>query len=380
MGAIEKFQEVYENRHDYVRDWKKKHPEGKVLGDFCTYVPEEIPYAAGILPVRILGSHEIEDESAPHLFAMFCPHCRDVLAQGLQGRYEYLDGICAANTCMHMLQAYEAWWLNVKPQVKILRADEPCAIQNPHAKRYMRGELECFEEDIEEWMGKEITEEALDHAIEVCNENRNLMRQIYELRKAHDPPITGLESMYMVVSSQFMDKDEHNVLLKEALEELKGRKLDRETGTRLMLVGSENDDVEFISMIEQKMVLPATVVIDDHFTGSRYFWNEVIPEKDRLQAIASRYIDRPPCPNRDFPEHRRFPHILQLAKDWDVEGVITIQQKFCDPHEMDMPALRKYLEDNGVPTYFLELDVTVPVGQFSTRVEAFIESLMLEIV
>jgi len=45
-----------------------------------------------------------------------------------------------------------------------------------------------------------------------------------------------------------------------------------------------------------------------------------------------------------------------------------------------MPPLRKYLEDNGVPTYFLELDVTLPVGQFSTRVEAFLESLMLDII
>ncbi|MDY7038108.1 MAG: 2-hydroxyacyl-CoA dehydratase, partial [Thermodesulfobacteriota bacterium] len=69
-----------------------------------------------------------------------------------------------------------------------------------------------------------------------------------------------------------------------------------------------------------------------------------------------------------------------LAKEWNVEGAIVVQQKFCDPHELDIPALREYFEDNGVPTYFLELDVTVPVGQFSTRVEAFIESLMLDIV
>jgi benzoyl-CoA reductase subunit C len=281
---------------------------------------------------------------------------------------------------MHMLQAFEAWYLNVKPQPKILRVDEPCSTQNPQCKHFLRGELDCFKEDVEEWVGKEITDEALDQAIEVYNENRRLMRQIYELRKADNPPITGLECMYMVVSSQFMDKEEHNKLLTEALEELKDRKLDREVGTRLMLVGSENDDAEFISMIEQKISLPATVVIDDHCTGSRYFWNEVIPEWDRLHALASRYIDRPPCPCRDWPAHRRFPHVLKLAKDWHAEGAIVIQQKFCDPHEIDIPPLREYLEKNGVPSYFLELDVTVPIGQFSTRVEAFLESLMAEII
>jgi benzoyl-CoA reductase subunit C len=169
-------------------------------------------------------------------------------------------------------------------------------------------------------------------------------------------------------------------LLKEVIEELKERKVEREVGTRLMMVGSENDDVEFISMIEQKMVLPATVVIDDHCTGSRYFWNEVSLQEDRIQSIAARYIDRTPCPAKDFPEYRRFNSILKLAQEWRVEGVLMIQQKFCDPHEMDIPALKKYFEDNRLPTYFLELDVTVPVGQFSTRVEAFIESLMLDIV
>jgi len=380
MGAIEKFKEIYDNRHDYVREWKSRNPHGKVLGCFCTYVPEEIAYAGGVLTTRILGSHEIEDESAPHLFGMFCPFCRDVLAQGLKGRADYLDGICDGNCCMHLLQSFEAWYLNVNPQPRIFRVDFPCSTQNPQCTNYLRGEFQAFKRDIEEWVGKEITDDDLDHSIEVFNENRRLMKQIYELRKADDPPVTGLECMYMVVSGQFMDKEEHNKLLKEALEELENRRLDRETGTRLMLIGSENDDVEFINMIEQGLTLPATVVIDEHCTGSRYFWGEVVPDKDRLQAIASRYIDRPPCPAKDWPQRRRFPHALKLAKEWNAEGAIILQQKFCDPHETDIPSLRKYLEENGVPTYFLELDVTVPAGQFSTRIEAFIESLMMDIV
>ena len=38
---IEMFQEWYENRHEYAKEWKKK-TGGKVMGYFCTYVPEEI--------------------------------------------------------------------------------------------------------------------------------------------------------------------------------------------------------------------------------------------------------------------------------------------------------------------------------------------------
>lgn len=380
MEAIKKCQEIYDKRGEYLRDWKSRHPEGKILGCFCTYVPEEIAHAGGVLTTRLLGSHEIEDDTAPYIFGMFCPFCRDVLAQGLKGRAEYLDGISDGNCCMHLLQAFEAWYLHVNPQPRIVRVDFPCSVQNKASQEYLKVEVECFKEDIEEWVGKEITDDALDHAIEVFNENRRLLRQIYDLRKADDPPITGLESMYLVVAGQLMDKEEHNEILREAVVELKDRKLDRETGTRLMLIGSENDDVEFINMLENGMTLPATVVIDEHCNGSRYFWNEVVPEEDRIQAIASRYIHRPPCPAKDWPGRIRFQHALQLAKEWNVEGAITLQQKFCDPHEADIPCLREYLKDNGLPTYFLELDVTVPLGQFSTRIEAFLESLMLDIV
>jgi hypothetical protein len=33
---IEKFQEWYENRHAYQKDWKKRNPGKKMVGFFCT--------------------------------------------------------------------------------------------------------------------------------------------------------------------------------------------------------------------------------------------------------------------------------------------------------------------------------------------------------
>jgi benzoyl-CoA reductase subunit C len=69
---------------------------------------------------------------------------------------------------------------------------------------------------------------------------------------------------------------------------------------------------------------------------------------------------------------------MQLAKDYNVQGAILLQQKFCDPHELDIPALRKSFQEADIPTLFLELDVTVPVGQFKIRSEAFLEMLREE--
>jgi benzoyl-CoA reductase subunit C len=178
--------------------------------------------------------------------------------------------------------------------------------------------------------------------------------------------------MYMVVSNQMVDKVEHARVTEDVLKGLATRSLDRGNKTRLMILGSENDDVEFISMVE---TLNATIVQDDHCTGTRYFWDLAEPEDDPLMSIAKRYVNRIPCPTKDWPQRKRVDTILQFAREWNVAGAIIIQQKFCDPHELDIPIIRKELENVGIKVLFLELDTTVPVGQFKIRVEAFLEML-----
>lgn len=373
MSAADKFANWWTKRHEYAKEWKAK-TGGKVIGYFCTYVPEEILIGAGVLPVRILGSHEPQDVTEPHIFGMFCPFCRDCLAQGLKGRFDYLDGIMIAQSCLHIRQAFTSWKLHVPTDFSYYLC-MPHHVQSPSAKPFFRGELEAFQKSLEEWVGKPVSNQDMKRGIEVMNRNRQLMKKVYEYRKLPNPPLTGLEAMQMVVSSQMVDKEEHNKALEEFLAELPDRNLDRETGTRLIIVGSEDDDTEFLKMVES---VGATIVVDDHCTGTRYFWDEVVPSPDPLYAIAARYVDRTPCPTKDWPERRRFPRILQFAKEYDAKGAIIIQQKFCDPHEADIPPLTAYLNDNGIPSLFLEFDVTVPVGQFRVRVEAFLETLEQE--
>lgn len=375
---LTQFNTIWKLRHEYARDWKRR-TGGKVLGCMCTYAPEELLYAADILPVRILGGHEPPTLATPHMFDMWCPFSRDCLNQALQGKYnDYLDGLLETNTCVHMRQAFGAWQIQV-PTPWFYWVNTPNAVRSPRARKFYRGELAEFQKALEKLTGKTITEKDLDRGIEIINTNRQLMRKVYEFRKLDNPPITGTEAMTMVWASQLMDKREHNELLKKLLESLPGRKVDRETGVRLMIIGSEDDDREFLEMVEN---LKSTFVIEDHCTGSRYFWNDVVPAKDRLQSISNRYLDRIPCPSKDWGStdwHRkRFPHILQLARDFRAQGAILTQQKFCDPHELDIPSLRRVLEENGIPCYFLEFEVTVPVGQFKIRVEAFIEQLRAE--
>lgn len=370
---MEKFKEWYQKRHEYAKEWKNK-TGGKVVGYFCTYVPEEILYAAGVLPVRILGSHEPQDVTEPHIFGMYCPFCRDCLAQGLKGRYDYLDGIMIAQSCLHIRQTFTSWKLHIPIDFSYY-LPMPNNVQSKRALPYLTGELRVLKEALEKWTGKAITDEDLNRGIEIMNKSRKLTRDLYELRKQPNPALTGLEAMYAVVASQMVDKKDYNETLQGILEKLPQRPVEKDSKVRLMILGSEDDDTEFLQMVES---LGAIFVVDDHCTGSRYFWNEVTPNQNPLEAIASRYVERIPCPSKDWPERTRMEHIKKLAQDWEVQGAIVIQQKFCDPHELDIPATIESLKQIGIPAQFLEFDVTVPVGQFKTRVEAFLEMLREE--
>jgi len=369
---FERFEEIYRKRHDYARAWKER-TGGKVLGYFCTYVPEEILYAADVLPVRVLGTHEPQDVTEPHIFGMYCPFCRDCLAQGLKNRFEYLDGLMIAQSCLHIRQAYTSWAKH-RPVEFSYYLNMPHKVKSPRARTFLAGELETFKKAVEKWTGRTITDERLREGIDVMNRNRDLMHELYATRRSQPPPLTGAEALQVVLAMQMSDKREHTEMLQSVLPGLAGRTPPQgSSGTRLLIVGSEDDDLEFFRMVEK---VGGTVVTDEHCTGTRYFWNKVeLNGGSPLQAIADRYCDRPPCPTKDWEGRDRMEHILQLARSWDCRGAIVIQQKFCDPHELDIPAIRKGLEEAGIPVLFLEFDVTVPVGQFQIRVEAFLEML-----
>lgn len=373
---LEKFNNFVEDRHQYAREWKAR-TGGKVLGIFCTYVPEDIIYAAGdILPVRILGGLQPQDVSESHIAGLYCPFCRDCLAQGLMGKYDYVDGIMIAKSCLHMAQAFHSWSLHI-PVTFSHFMGVPALVGSPHATEYLADEMQDFRQNLEKWIGRSITDKDLDKGIEIVNTTRRLLRQIYELRKSQPPLISGAEATALVLAAQLTDKRELNPLLAKLQQELPERKDGPKPGARIMVIGSENHDLELLKLIESR---GANIVIEEQCTGSRYFWNEVVPQEDRLRAIAQRFIDRPRCPLKDVTERKRLEHVSSLVKEFNAQGVLLVHQKFCAPHEYDIPRINEMLRKDGIPTYILEMDTTVHRGSVATRTEAFLEMLELEVV
>jgi len=373
-GLFDQFKSWYENRHDYARAWKAR-TGGQAVATMCTYTPEEILIAAGMLPVRVLGAHEPQNVTEPHLFGMFCPFCRDSLSQGLLGRYDYCEGVTLTQSCIQYRQTFNSWREHVPTMKWNYYLPMPNEVQSRHARIMHYAEVKKFRAYMEEVIGRPITDLDLQRGNDVVNENRRLLRQLFDYRKETNPRVNGVEALYASITAQFVDKEEHSRELRRVLAELPKRKQDRPEGVRFITIGSENDDVAFMAMVES---VGSTIVIDDQCSGTRYFWNEARVQDDPIAMIADRYCERPACPTKDYPAHTRFDHVLKLAKDYNARAAVFLQQKFCDPHEGDYPDLKRHLEENGIPTLFLEFDITNPLGPFRIRIEAFLETMSEE--
>lgn len=372
---FDQFKSWYEERHDYARAWKQKTGK-QVVATMCTYTPEEILIAADMLPVRVLGAHEPQNVTEPHIFGMFCPFSRDSLAQGLLGCYDYCDGVTLTQSCIQYRQTFNSWRMHV-PTVKWdYYLPMPNDVQSKFAKVLHHSEVGKFRSFMEGVIGKPITDEALLRSTELVNENRRLLHELYEYRKEVNPRVTGVDALYASITAQFIDKEDHNREMKRVLAELPNQPVNaRPEGVRFMTIGSENDDVAFMAMVES---VGSTIVIDDQCSGTRNFWNEARIQDDPITMISDRYCERPACPTKDYPAHTRFDHVLKLAKDYNARAAVFLQQKFCDPHEGDYPDLKEHLEKNGIPTLFLEFDITNPIGPFRIRIEAFLETMSEE--
>jgi bzd-type benzoyl-CoA reductase N subunit len=374
LPALEYFRSVNSAfpKNQEILDFKEQRK--KVFGWLCTYVPEEIIIAAGALPVRITGygrETDLADGNA-YLYINNCSFSRSCLQRGLRGDYSFLDGVVGGSTCDGARRLFDAWrrYINT-PFYQVLTVPRKTTDE---AQTLYLDQVITFKQNLEEFLGLQITETALLQAVEVCNETRDLLKKLYELRKRPEPPINGAQTLEVLTASFRMPKALFNQKLKILLNELEQSKVSYSGRARLMVVGSVLDNPEFIKSIEETGGL---VVTDELCTSTRYWSDPVIIRKGEpaINAIARRYLTNFPCA-RMYPSEERFDRILALCRDFRVDGVLSQIIRYCVPYAHDFPLLNDKLKTAGIPV--LDLDVeygTSGSGQIRTRVQAFLEMM-----
>ncbi|MDP6510880.1 MAG: 2-hydroxyacyl-CoA dehydratase family protein [Dehalococcoidia bacterium] len=353
-----------------IEAWKEA--SGQVVGWACTYVPEEIIYAAGALPVRVVADAkemELGDANA-YLYTTSCSYTRSCLQLALEHKFDFLDGIVGAASCDGMRRLMDMW-RNYIPTPFNHTIVVPRKWTD-WAHELFLTELVSFKEKLESFLGVSITDEVLSDAIRVYNHSRKLLLALSEMRKGESPPVSGAEVLEVLNASYRMPRESFNELLERLLAEVKATNRKLNGQFRLMLVGSILNNPDFLVEIEE---LGGLVVTDELCTGTRYWADPVEESGPPLEALARRYLNKFPCP-RMQPMHRRLDRVVDMARQWRVDGVVTEVIRHCAPHAWDLPFLREKLEQIDIPV--LELDKEYGVGrtgQVRTRVQAFLEML-----
>jgi len=366
MELLQYFRNAVEDRHRIAEEWKKTgHP---LLGWTCTYTPEEVIYAAGALPVMVwggLGDTKLADAYMP---SNSCSFARSSFNAALRGDYDYLDAFVETNSCDNRGKTYDMW-------VNYSKVPHIYFINTPHsntakAHEFFYREVVRFKKWLENTFKQPISDSSLKDAVEVYNENRTLLRKVYDLKMKKPPLLSGTEFLEICLSSLVMPKREHNEHLTNLLSEIERRSDVPKQGVRLLVAGSVMDNTELAKLIES---VGGNIVADDWCTGSRYFWNPVSSDRESLKAIARRYLDKVPS-SFMFQREERLRHVAELAKQFEVEAVIMFVIKYCDTHMFDAPLLRDELKAAGLPVLYLEWEHSMSgFAGLNTRIEAFIE-------
>ena len=359
------------NRAVDALNWKARGR--KVMGVVCSYIPDELIYAAGMLPWRVTGRWGADvTRSRPYRPTSCELYYTHALEAGLSGDLSFLDGAVFTDRDNDMRRFYDVWkHTAITPFTYILHL--------PHhdravAQRAFRREIHGLAAALEGFSGVRVTEEMLCSAIGHYNTTRKLLQATYEMRKRPVPPLTGAEYLGLTLAARIMPVEEFNQKLERILPHLENRMPNfKATRPRILVSSDALDDPRFLKIIED---LGSVVAMDDLDTGSRWFTGDVpVAWGDPSTGLAQRYLFRPACP-RMYNWDKQLGQVLDWVRDYDIDGVIDLTARNNYFREFRRPYFAAALSKAGVATISLQREYGLAdVAQLQTRIGAFLEML-----
>ena len=355
-----------------IKRWREQG--GKVLGYFCSAMPEELITAAGLLPFRMRATGstgtDLSDTYFSSINCSFPRHCFNI---ALQGGFDSFEGVVCINSCDNIRRIYDNWKRQL-PTTLVHIMSLTRKTGKPQVE-WFRDEVANLKLLLEKHLNMKIPDERLWDAIALHNETRRLQRKLYDFRKLDNPPITGTEALAVIVAGTAMPKERYNQLLTELLDELGKSAGNTDYRARLLLMGGILDDPAYVKVIEDQGGL---VVTDSLCFGSRLFWNDINERaSDPITALAQYYVaDRPSCPRMFGDYERRIGLVREMIRDFKVDGVIVERLAFCDHWGFEQFTIENDFQDDNIPCLIMDREYILSgAGQLRTRVQAFLETM-----
>jgi len=347
----------------------------KIVGYFCSYVPEEMLHAAGAVPYRMRAVGSTGTILGDTYFSSAnCSFVRRVLDSGLRGDFDFLDGIVFMNGCDHNRRLFDNWSY-AHPDTGFNRMlfvphgrSEACLGQYLH-------ELGKFRGFLEEYFGTGLTVEKLRDSIGLYNRKRALLKEIADSRKATVLPLSGTEFLALMLAVTAVPVEDAIALLERVLAELRaGRVHTEKAALRLFVTGSCLEELSHMELVESA---GAVVVADAICLGARYFEHSVSEEGDPIDALAQRYLRNLSCPRMMDDVHSRMAYAKETVAAFGIDAVILEKLEFCSMMSGESYIGSHELRKADIPSITLTRELYGGgVGQLKTRIQAFYEKVI----
>ena len=358
----------------------------KCIGYMCENVPEPLLNLPGCFSSRLRAPRTGSiDVGTYYLTSFLCEYSRALLERALEGGFNFVDAVITPDGCTMMNRCVE--------NMELLKAmgegkegfffdymEIPMKADYNGLDLYV---LQCKNHilrPLSENFGIDVSDEAIRKAVAEHNRMCSLIRAIGDFRKLDEPTITGYE--YNVITLATYAAPKHLIIdkLEETLEELKVRKPDPKPWfkARVVVAGSEVDDTDFIKLVEDS----GAFVCADRFCYGSLPGRDIInltEDEDALTQICRQYMYRGECPRyMDTAKmDGRRAYIDKIAREYNADGIIFQQMKFCDPWAYEKMMGSTILRNEyGWPVLAVDRPYAIGTsGQMRTRVQAFMESI-----
>ncbi|MDY4182300.1 MAG: double-cubane-cluster-containing anaerobic reductase [Pseudoflavonifractor sp.] len=364
----------------FLRMKELKEQGARVVGMFCSFVPVELIYAAGALPVGLCAFTEEPIPAAEaDLPRNLCPLIKASYGFALTDTCPYFyfsDFVVGETTCDGKKKMFE-----LMNEIK-----DTYVMQLPHSRdaqalAFWREQIIAFQKKLEEFYGITITEEEIRAAIRLKNRERDVMRRYLELGQLDPVAMSGYEMGTRVDAGSFsFDLEQRCSEVEKRTAEVladweanyKGKPTDR---PRLLVTGCPNAGVreKIIRAVEE---MGADVVAFDTCNGIREKVEKVDEsDPDVYNALARKYLNIN-CSVMSPNESRR-EYIGAMIDSYQVDGVIEIVLQSCHTYDVEAHFIKRFVtQEKGIPYLNIETDYSqADKGQINTRLAAFLETI-----
>ena len=374
---MKEFQDIAYSPNKQLSNFKAQGK--KVIGVLPYYAPEELVYAAGMVPMGMWGSNNKTISRAKEYCATFyCTIAQLALEMLLDGTMDELDGLITPTICDTLRPMSQNFRVSIGDKIPTIFLAHPQNRFAPWGLQFCVDQYTNVKKKLEEISGKEITDEDIRNAIKVYNASRAARREFVKLASDHCDVVTPTLRSAVLKASYFMLKDEYTAKLEALNAELKALPVCEWKGVKIVTSGIICDNPALLQIFEENNI---AIAADDVAHETRAFRVDASEEGDPMLALAQQFADQDYevlLYDPQSSKNRRGEFVANLVKESGAQGLVLFMQQFCDPEEMEYPYLKKALDAAGVPHIKLGVDQQMrDFGQARTAIQAFADVVAL---